>query len=165
PGQRHPRAALTQERGQPGARRAPRALEVVKKVITTLDNARCRRLLDTVSAGPRLPRAVGNRQEPDNVCLHVPADALHRASCAIWRTGALRCWAWPRLRVSWRRSSGMAGSRRGARARTGCWSRGINSASGPTMMAWTWAVPRWPGSPAITAIALLNCANSRTILL
>jgi len=38
--------------------------------------------------------------------------------------------------------------------------QGISRESGPIIMAWIWAVPRWQGSPAITAIALLNCANS-----
>ena len=39
-----PRAALFQERWPAGARRARRALEDVKKVITNSDNIRCRHL-------------------------------------------------------------------------------------------------------------------------
>ena len=74
PGQRHPRAALTQERWPAGARRAPRALEDVKKVITTSDNIRCRRSLI------RWPmRDAGHHPGFGNTCLRVPADALHRA--------------------------------------------------------------------------------------
>lgn len=70
---------------------------------------------------------------------------------------------WPRRLASLQRSSVTGGWRFAGRARTGCSSKTIDDASGPTTTARTWAVQPWPGSRRTTDTRWLSCASSRTM--
>lgn len=76
-----PPGRATSRSDAPGdARRARRALEAVKKVVTTSDNFRCRGPDEAIPAGQGANASPDDRHTADNGCSRVSADALHPAS-------------------------------------------------------------------------------------